>query len=132
MFHQVIHLSTTQCLKMDRFALEIVPLIPNMMHTTTQAGCISIPIPWPIPVNGHSPSILCIHLPNSVKSDGTQKACACIGGSKCIASWKCLSIQTYAFHTYILLCIVDTTNTFQQSLPPTEQCLLQINEAHWP
>jgi len=80
-----------------------------------------------------------------VKTDGTCKAHACIDGSKCAAPWLHLFAQTYALcieqpcmclffalaavHGLIVI-VADTTNAFQQSPPPMEQCFLQIDNAY--
>jgi len=89
--------------------------------------------------------MLHIYWTNSVKSDGTHKAHACIDGSKCAAPWLRQFAQTYAscieqpcmclffalavLHALIVI-VADTSIAFQQSPPPMEQCYLQIDDAY--
>ncbi len=90
--------------------------------------------------------MLHIHWTDSVKSNGTCKAHACINGSKHTAPWLRQFAQSYvscieqpymylflalaALHALIVI-VADTCNAFQQLPPLTEQCYLQIDDAYW-
>jgi hypothetical protein len=82
---------------------------------------------------------------NLVKSDGRCKCRACLDGSKCSAPQLRNYGQTYtscieqpcqrlffaiAASQNKVVTFADTTNAFQQSPPPTEQCYLEIDEAY--
>jgi len=111
-----------------------------------KAGCIGVPILQPIASNGWPPNVLKIHWTNSVKSNGTCKACACIDDSRCTAPWLQQFAQTYAscieqpcMHCFfalaalhaLIVIVADMSNAFQQSPLPMEQCYLQIDNAYW-
>jgi len=116
------------------------------LNAHCKAGCIGIPVLWPVANNGCPPNVLQIHWTNSVKSDGTHKAHACIDGSRCMAPWlqqfaqmyascfeqpcMCLFFALAALHALIII-VADMSNAFQQSPPPTKQCYLQIDDAYW-
>jgi len=119
--------------------------MPLMQDAHLKAGCIGTPILWPPTIDGQPPNILQIHWTSTVKTDGTHKAQACIDCSKCATPWLHLFAQTYAscikhpcMHLFfalaalhgLIIIIADTTNAFQQSLPPTEQCYLQMDDVY--
>jgi len=110
-----------------------------------KVGCIGTPVPRPLPTDDRPLNVLRIHWTNTVKTGGTHKAHACIDGSRRAAPWLRLFAQTYAscieqpcMHLFfalaavhgLIVIIADTTNAFQQSPPPMEQCFLQIDDAY--
>jgi len=110
------------------------------------AGALLLPILCPERVPGHHLNILQMHWTFAVKDDSTRKAQATMDGSKRAAPWLREAVKTYAscidqlsmklffalaaVHNKIVI-IADTTNTYQQSPPPTKPCFLEINEAYW-
>ncbi len=86
-----------------------------------------------------------MHWTFAVKDDSTHKARATMDGSKRAVPWLREAVKTYAscidqssmklffalaaVHNTIVI-ITDTMNAYQQSLPPTKPCFLEINEAY--
>jgi hypothetical protein len=112
------------------------------VHCT--AGLFGQPVPRPRPVDGVPPNILRIQWSNVVKPDGTRKARACLDGSKRAAPHLRQFAQTYAscieqpcmrmFFAIaaakgMIVTSADTTNAYQQSPPPTQQCYMMIDDA---
>jgi hypothetical protein len=111
-----------------------------------EAGTFLEPIPRPtVSPSGGIPQILRIVWSNLVKSDGRRKCRACLDGSKRSAPQLRNYGRTYAscieqpcqrlFFAIAasqnkIVTFADTTNAFQQSPPPTEQCYLQIDDAY--
>jgi len=112
-------------------------------HYTT--GTFLDPIPQPEHVPGIWLNILWIHWTFTIKDDGTRKAHATINDSKHAAPWLWVAVKTYASCigqssmklffaistvTNKVVTIVDTTNAYQQSPPPTKPCFLEIDKAY--
>ena len=113
-----------------------------------QSGCLGTPIlkeECARMADGRL-NILRLHWTNVVKPGGKRKARACIDGSKRrSAPWLRTATSTYSScidqhclrlfvaisaakgHTLVF---ADTSNAFQQSPPPEEQCYLAIDEAY--
>jgi len=104
-----------------------------------------LPVPRPKSVNGKKPNILRQHWTNKVKPGGKRKCRSCMDGSKRAAPWLHEFARTYAscvsqpgmklFFALsaaegLIVTFADTTNAFQQSPPPTEDCYLEIDEAY--
>ena len=110
-----------------------------------ESGTFGEPVLRPTPVDGRPPNVLRVVWSNLVKTDGVRKCRACLDGSKRAAPWLREFASTYAsciaqpcmrmFFAIsaakgLIVLIADTSNAFQQSPPPTEQCYLEIDEAY--
>ena len=157
---EVIHRLQTETMTMEerrlkRFTRRNLLRLPNWSSWDTafdaqldahrQAGTLGTPIPRPKSIDGRPANVLRIQWSNLVKSDGTRKCRACIDGSKRAAPWLHQFAQTYAscveqpcmrlFFAVsaaksLIVTFADTTNAFQQSPPPSEQCYLAIDDAY--
>jgi len=86
-----------------------------------------------------------MHWTFAIKDYGTWKVQATMDGSKCTAPWLCEAVKMYAscigqslmklFFAIAavknkVVLIVDTTNAYQQSPPPTKPCFPEIDKAY--
>jgi len=89
--------------------------------------------------------VLRMHWTNVVKTDGRQEFKYCLDGSKQATPWLGANTQTYslcietpcmqlflalAVRHGMLINFGDTTNTFQQSPPPSKWCYVMIEEEY--
>ena len=112
------------------------------------AGTIGMAVPRPKKDPLKPSQVFRLHWARLVKASGVRKSRACLDGSKRAAPWLRMMVQTYSscvelpcLRAFIAICVNrgyyicfgDVENTYQQSLPPSIDCYLDIDDtvADW-